>query len=205
MKKLLFAALMGYALNIGNAYAQVSYYEEAKSLGIVAGQGLACNASRYDRFELLARAILLTKAPNESALQEGLYIYNTQKAEIYLNKRMDAGYLCGETRRLFDNQDIFNITLYADGTLKMPDGEIITPKIPYDASKIYDSKITPNLEAAPQKQNTNDNNTSYENYHNLSQQADELLNNAIQQSSSSDYDSYEQEDSGIGHISRSYR
>lgn len=198
MKKFVLAILF-FGLYTANAQAQVSYYEEAKALGIIAGQGLACNASRYDRFETLARAILLTKAPSESALQEALYTYNSQKAEIYLAKRMDAGYLCGETRRLFDNQDIFNITLYADGTLRMPDGEIITPKRPYDSSQIYASASNQNLESAPTDNITEE--TEYENYHNLSQQADTLLNEV----SSAQFVEPAAEESGIGHISRSYR
>ncbi len=119
------------------AGAQVSYLEEAKTLGIVAGQGLACQSSKYDQFEMLARAIVLTKAPNPQALQDGLYAFNSAKADTFLAKRRDGGYLCGEILRMFDNQDIYNITLYEDGTLKMPDGQIFTPKTPYDASKIY--------------------------------------------------------------------
>lgn len=119
------------------AQEKVSYLEEMKTLGIVAGQGLACNSAKYDQFEMLARAIMLTKAPSLQALQDGIYAYNSSKADVFLAKKRDGGYLCGEILQMFDNQDIFNITLYEDGTLKMPDGQIITPKTPYDATKIY--------------------------------------------------------------------
>lgn len=131
------------------AGAQMPYLEEMKALGAVAGQGLACGASKYDQFEMLARAIMLTKAPNNAILQKGVYAYTEAKADTYLSKQMDAGFLCGETVQRFDSQDIFNITLYEDGTLKMPDGQIITPRMPYDASKIYrrDEKLTANLKA----------------------------------------------------------
>ena len=131
------------------AGAQMPYLEEMKALGAVAGQGLACGASKYDQFEMLARAIMLTKAPNNAMLQKGVYAYTEAKADTYLSKQMDAGFLCGETVQRFDSQDIFNITLYEDGTLKMPDGQIITPRMPYDASKIYrrDEKLTANLKA----------------------------------------------------------
>lgn len=119
------------------AQEKVSYLEEMKTLGIVAGQGLACNSAKYDQFEMLARAIMLTKAPSLQALQDGIYAYNSSKADVFLAKKRDGGYLCGEILQMFDNQDIFNITLYEDGTLKMPNGQIITPKTPYDATKIY--------------------------------------------------------------------
>ena len=45
---------------------------------------------------------------------------------------------CGDIVDRFDAQEIFNATLYADGTIKMPDGQILTPRNPYDAAMIYD-------------------------------------------------------------------
>lgn len=129
------------------AVAQMPYLEEVRALGSVSGQGLACNASKYDKYEMLARAIMLTKAPSSKMLQDGVYAYNAAKADSYLAKQRDGGYLCGEITGLFDNQDIFQITLYEDGTLKMPDGKIITPKKPYDAKQIYksDNKLKEDL------------------------------------------------------------
>lgn len=119
------------------AAAQVSYLEEMKILGTISGQGLACGSSLADKFEMLSRAIMLTKAPSQAVLQDGVFAYNSAKADTYLSKQRDGGYLCGEILNMFDNQDIFKITLYEDGTLKMPDGKIITPKTPYDAKQIY--------------------------------------------------------------------
>ena len=48
-----------------NAQAQMPYIEEVRALGAIAGQGLACGSSKYDTFEMLARAILLTKSPSD--------------------------------------------------------------------------------------------------------------------------------------------
>lgn len=144
-KRLVMVILLSFAAF--PAAAQMSYIEEMRALGSVSGQGLACNASKYDKYEMLARAIMLTKAPSPKMLQDGVYAYNTAKADSYLAKQRDGGYLCGEITGLFDNQDIFRITLYEDGTLKMPDGKIITPKTPYDAKQIYksDSKLKEDL------------------------------------------------------------
>lgn len=137
IKKIVFLCFL--ALNVSTAAAQerVTYIEEVKALGSVAGQGLVCNASKYDDFEMLARAILLTKAPSDSALQRGVRAYNEAKANAYISKRMDGGYLCGEIRERFNNQDIFQATLYEDGTIQMPNGQLLTPRRPYDASQIY--------------------------------------------------------------------
>lgn len=122
--------------------AQMPYIEEVRALGSIAGQGMACGSSKYPTFEMLARAVILTKAPNNRMMNDGVYAYNEEKANSFLSKQMDGFYECPLIVKHFDNQEIFNITLYADGTLKMPDGKIITPKTPYDASQLYsqDSK-----------------------------------------------------------------
>lgn len=127
--------------------AQMPYLEEMKALGTVSGQGLVCGAEKYDQFEMLARAIMLTKAPNNDMLQKGVYAYTEAKASVYMNKQLDGGYLCREIAERFNNQDIFSISLYEDGTIKMPDGTVITPKVPYDATKIYkkDNHLKENL------------------------------------------------------------
>lgn len=119
------------------AYGQMPYLEEVKALGIISGQGMACGSSKHPTFEMLARAIMLTKAPSQQMLTEAAYIYSEEKANTYLSKQMDGYYQCDAINRRFDNQDIFKINLYADGTLKMPDGQIITPRQPYDASALY--------------------------------------------------------------------
>lgn len=135
MKKFLFVLLLLYS---SGANAQMSYLDEAKTLGIIAGQGLACQAAKYQTFELLARAIILTKSPSDNLQSEGLKAYMKEKADIFVSKQLDGFADCPEIAARFDNQDIFKATLYADGTIKMPDGQIITPRKAYDATGIYD-------------------------------------------------------------------
>jgi len=126
-------------LSLSNpAQAQMSYEDEARALGIIAGQGLACGSSKYDTFELLARAIILTKSPNNSLQDKALKIFTEEKANIFIAKQLDNFADCPAIVNRFDEQDIFKATLYGDGTIKMPDGKIITPRIPYDATQIYD-------------------------------------------------------------------
>ena len=142
---------IGVILGLLSTQAQaagMSYIDEVKALGAVAGQGLACGASRYDTYELLARAILIGKAANDAEQAQGMYAYNEAKANVYLSKQMDGMYDCQEINARFDNQKIFEATLYADGTIKMPDGEIIKPRQAYDASVIYkkDSKARTNAQ-----------------------------------------------------------
>lgn len=149
MKKLSMAVFGMLLLNFPQAAAQVPYIEEVRALGSVAGQGLACGASKYDAFELLARAILISKAPSNSIQAQGIYAYNEEKANAYISKQYDGFFECDKINRRFDNQAIFQAVLYADGTIKMPDGTIVTPREPYDASQIYqkNAKIRDDLQA----------------------------------------------------------
>ena len=132
-----FILILCFSLVSWDLNAKVSYLEEAQTLGYVSGQGLACKSQRYDDFELLARAILLTKAPNNEKLNKALYEYSNKKAESYMAKKMDGLYDCREIVRVFDGQEIFKAKLMADGTIYMADGTVLTPKTPYDATQIY--------------------------------------------------------------------
>lgn len=135
MKKL-FWLLIG-VFYCGMAQAQMPYIEEVRALGAIAGQGLACGSAKYDTFELLARAILLTKSPSDKLQSDAIYAYSEEKANAYISKEMDGFYDCAAINRRFDKQDIFKAVLYGDGTIKMPDGQILTPRNPYDARLIY--------------------------------------------------------------------
>lgn len=117
--------------------AQMPYLEEVKALGVISGQGLACGASKYDTFELLARAILLTKSPSDKIQNDAVYAYSEAKANAYMSKEIDGYFECAEINRRFDAQEIFKAVLYADGAIKMPDGTLLTPRKAYDATMIY--------------------------------------------------------------------
>ena len=130
-----------------SAQAQMPYLDEVKALGAVAGQGMACGASKYGTFELLARAILISKAPSDKMQSEAVYTYNEAKANAYISKQMDGFFECDVINRRFDNQDIFKATLYRDGTIKMPHGTLVTPRQPYDATLVYNKDADVDAEA----------------------------------------------------------
>ena len=114
----------------------VSYMDEVKALGAVAGQGLACGSTRIDTFEMIARTILITKARSNAEQAAGMRAYNDEKANTYISKQLDGFYECPQIVRRFDNQDIFNVKIYADGTIQMPDGALYTPRAPYDVTAV---------------------------------------------------------------------
>ncbi len=192
-----------------SAKAQMPYIEEVRALGAIAGQGLACGSSKYDTFELLARAILLTKSPSDKLQNDAIYAYSEEKATTYMSKEMDGFYECAQINRRFDNQEIFKAVLYADGTIKMPDGQILTPRKPYDATMIYKKNST-NLtkakaiyngsEAKILKVNVQDDAIAAQTNGGQSQPvAQKPVSRAVKAAVP------EYQDSGIGHISRKNR
>lgn len=78
---------------------------------------------------------------------EAVYTYNEAKANAYISKQMDGFFECDVINRRFDNQDIFKATLYRDGTIKMPDGTLVTPRQPYDATLVYNKDADVDAEA----------------------------------------------------------
>ena len=121
-----------------SAHANNNYIEDVKNLGYVAGEGLACGASRYPSYELVARAFLVSSARSDSEQAEGMYEYNNAKATAYINKRRDGLFNCNEINSRFNNQKIFSSKLYKNGTLKLPDGKVVKPRQKYNPNYLYD-------------------------------------------------------------------
>ncbi|MBO7556795.1 MAG: hypothetical protein J6T72_05320 [Alphaproteobacteria bacterium] len=141
MKKFLILALCIIPF-VANAQKNItpSYIEEMKILGTVSGNGMACGASKFSTFEMLARAILITKAVSDKNQEAGMRAYNTAKADAFISKQADGLYNCDEINARFNNQKIFKTTLYADGTIKMYDGKVFHPRHPYDATMLRDDE-----------------------------------------------------------------
>lgn len=139
MKKLCFSVILVALLPVVSNAAdkKMTYQEEMYLLGAVSGQGLACKSKKYHQFELLARALIVGKAPNGTVQKEGINSYNTGKAEAFMEMEESGFANCAETKEAFEKQPIFQSVLYSDGRIKMYDGTIIKPRKAYDASKLY--------------------------------------------------------------------
>ncbi len=137
MNKIFFGAALLCLLNVSANAKPITYQEEMYALGAVSGQGLACKSSKYHQFELLARAIVIGKAPNAAVQEDGLRQYGAGKASAFMEMEETQFAGCAEILQRFDKQPIFKSVLYSDGRLKLPDGTLIKPRQPYDASKLY--------------------------------------------------------------------
>lgn len=138
MKNCFFVILAALLFNTANAAAKaLTYNEEMYALGSVSGQGLACKSQKYHQFEQLARAIMVGKAANSAEQKQGMERYNTGKVEAFMAMEDSNFKECDIILEEFERQKIFDSTLYADGRVKLYDGTMITPRKPYDATKLY--------------------------------------------------------------------
>lgn len=139
MKKLLLLTVLFFCFAKTGAAADkgVSYAEEMYMLGAISGEGLACKSQKYHQFELLARAILVGKAANSAVQEEGLRRFSEGKVNAFINAKESNFANCPEIIKSFESQKIFKSVLYSDGRIKLYDGTLITPRQPYDASKLY--------------------------------------------------------------------
>lgn len=133
---LLFFCLIFLAREV-KAAPQPTYIEEVQGLGYIAGEGLACDASKYDTYEMIARAFLVSKARSDAEQKKGMDAYNEAKANAFVLKMKDGLSGCDFIAENFNHQKIFKTVIYGDGTLKMPDGKIIKPRHAYDVTLVY--------------------------------------------------------------------
>lgn len=127
--------LFGYS---AQAAEEITYEQEMYALGAVSGQGLACKSQKYHQFELLARALIVSKAANDEMQKEGMRRYSAGKVNAFIAVEESHFADCDVIRAGFDGQKIFKSVLYSDGRIKLYDGTLITPRKPYKASALYE-------------------------------------------------------------------
>jgi len=132
-----FIAVFASLCSSSQAASKPDYYEEMYALGTMSGLGLACKSQKYHKYELLARAMIVSKAANDQMQKEGMERYNAGKAETFMDMEANNFANCGDIRNSFENQKIFQSTLYSDGKIKLYDGTLITPRKAYQASSLY--------------------------------------------------------------------
>jgi hypothetical protein len=134
IKKFLFYLIGATFFANGNLQAagKPSYMDEVTALGSIAGQGLACRAKKYHKFELLARAIVVSKAKSDKMQKDGLKAFNDAKADSFMAVERENFSECDDIVYSFNRQKIFEAVLYRNGTIKMPDGTMVIPRKEYD-------------------------------------------------------------------------
>lgn len=102
---------------------------ENEQLGMMAGLALACNAGgKLDDYELIASRILSNTSQTDADERKANRVYAEAKFKAYREHKTSPNATCGEILDTFNHLPIFKSTVYADGTVKMPDGRILKPR-----------------------------------------------------------------------------
>ena len=209
MKKII--TLLTVLLTINNyAWAQseskTSYIDEMEALGTVSGTAMACGSPKYETFEMLARAILITKAATDKLQRKGMIAYNTAKADAFIAKQRNNLFDCDQINQRFEQQKIFKTVLYADGTIKMYDGKVFHPRRPYDVTMLREDENINRNEALRIYQNGKRKKDAENNAPVVAPKKQPSVNTAVPVRSVAIQSSRANpnENSGIKHISRSY-
>lgn len=102
---------------------------DAQQLGAMAGLALACNAgNRLDDFELISSYIIANESETVAIRNRRFRQYAEEKLRTYNTQKATPKEECPSILQRFYNLPIFQSTIYADGTVKFPDGKILKPK-----------------------------------------------------------------------------
>lgn len=134
-----FLLLIGVCLIATSTLAQdktLRNMTEAQLLGITAGTALACNAgAKLDDFELIANRYIANQAINDAAEMQGYREYAQEKLKTYQEQKKNPQLTCGEVLESFNALPIFKTVVYADGSIKTPDGKMIKARKPVSPQK----------------------------------------------------------------------
>ena len=129
MKSLFITLTLALTLAATQSYGQsrtLNGTTEIQHLGMAAGAALACDVQEeLKNFELIASRIIANKAPTKKQEIKDLKVYAAEKLRAYRLQKNTAPISCREVVRDFKNQRIFQSTVYADGSVKLPDGVLL--------------------------------------------------------------------------------
>ena len=99
---------------------------ENEQLGMMAGLALACNAgAKLDDYELIASRLLANTAQTNAEQKQAERQYAEAKFKAYKEHKASPRASCGEILESFSALPIFRSVVYADGSVKTPDGKLL--------------------------------------------------------------------------------
>ncbi len=108
-----------------------------EQLGISAGVALACQVDeeQLKNYEMIASRIIVNPLKTDKEEKEALNVYAKAKLKAFTEQKQKTIMQCSEVLKRFEKQDIFKSVIYRDGTIKMPNGQVIKPQRPIKSSK----------------------------------------------------------------------
>lgn len=102
---------------------------DASQLGMMAGLALACDGgAKLDDYELIAARILSNQAPTKADEKKAAKEFAEAKFTAFQKQKQAPEATCGEVLESFNHLPIFKSVVYADGSVKLPDGKFLKPR-----------------------------------------------------------------------------
>lgn len=109
---------------------------EAQQLGITAGVAQACSVgNKLKTFELIANRIIANPIPSDELEKKELREFAAYKLNAYNSQKNNPVLDCSKVLKKFYKLPIFKSVIYADGSVKLPDGRILKPMRPLKKNK----------------------------------------------------------------------
>ena len=128
MQKTILSALIMLCLSssVWAASRTLNGINENEQLGMMAGLALACNAgAKLDDYELIASRLLANTAQTNAEQRQAERQYAEAKFKAYKEHKASPQASCGEILESFSGLPIFRSVVYADGSIKTPDGKFL--------------------------------------------------------------------------------
>lgn len=133
MKKTIFVTGLVAFLAVTPVWAQsdttLNGIGDASQLGMMAGLALACDAgAKLDDYQLIAGRILSNQAQTRVDERKSAKEFAGAKFDAYQKQKQAPEATCGEILDSFNHLPIFKSVVYADGSVKLPDGKFLKPR-----------------------------------------------------------------------------
>lgn len=101
---------------------------EEEQLGMLAGLALACDSKqKLEDFELIASRLIANKTASAAEEKQKIRVYMEAKWQALQQQKHNSKVSCAEILEHFDALPLFNSIVYADGSVKLPDGKWSKP------------------------------------------------------------------------------
>ncbi len=131
MKKNMYMILLSLMIAQPVWAQNIKKMSDAEQLGMLAGWAMACGAEKkLEDFEIIASRLLANQSATDELEKHEVQVY-TQAKWVALQQQKKGNLAdCHEILEGFNNLPLFNATVYADGSVKLPDGAWSKPLRP---------------------------------------------------------------------------
>lgn len=123
MKYMMYFVCLGLFISVTSNAQNIQKLSDAEQLGMMAGLAMACGSDKkLEDFELISSRLIANQSPTEEEELRQSRIYTQAKWDALQRETKEHTVNCKEVLDHFNKLPLFNSIVYADGSVKLPDG-----------------------------------------------------------------------------------